>query len=97
MKHRLGNNVHCCTCSYFRDVESDSLPCRCVNAKAQRCNGHGNPHPYPFMRVFPGDSACYLYVECESGFTKFELLTGLHEDDLSPIDFDHEICLWRLV
>lgn len=97
MKHRLGNTVQCCSCFYFRDAESNLLPCRCVNAKAQRCNGHVNLKPRPFMSVFPGVSACSLYVERESGFTRFELLTGLHEDDLSPIDFDHEFCLWRLL
>lgn len=97
MKHIMGNSVQCRSCFFFRDAESDLLPCRCINPNAQCCNGRVNPHPLPFMRVYPGISACCFYVECETGFTRFELLVGKHEDDFSPIDFDNEICLWRLL
>lgn len=97
MKHRLGNSPMCYSCHFFREREGDLTPDRCLNPRAQCCNGKVNPHPRPYMSVQQNRYACPEYIECETGFTRFEINTGKHEDDLSPIDFENEVCLWRLM
>lgn len=95
MKQILGNTPKCYACLFFQ-VSDGFLPDRCVCQCAQYVNGR-KPFAFkPFIKVEQNNFACENWIECESGFTRYEYCTGISEIDGLPLDYS-QVILSRLI
>lgn len=91
MKHRKGFSPMCSECKYYRErQESEKLRYGdgwCINQRAQGINGYKPLNIKERVEVRTNDTACRLWIDAESGYTRFEVMTGYKEPyDGSKID-----------
>ena len=98
MKHRRGFSPKCWSCKYYTEEieEDEKLHSHntgwCTNKDYLRTgiNGKRIENPPKHCQVRDRDEACRNWIDAEAGYTKFEVLTGLSEETLQPIDFEEE-------
>lgn len=83
MRHKMGNSPKCYECRFYQEKtegEKLRLSCDgwCTNKKAQGINGHKPIKELDRIQVARND-CCGLWVDAESGHTKFEVMTGYME------------------
>lgn len=83
MRHKKGNCPKCNECEFYRErTEGEKLRDGndgwCVNKKAQGINGHKPVKTLERVQV-SWNGCCHLWIDAESGHTKFEVLTGYKE------------------
>ena len=97
MKHIRGNTPKCWSCKYYTEEIAEKLTTGndgwCINKDYLRTGINGrkikNPQPHTQKRKY--DHACEYWIDAESGYTRFEVLTGYKEPyDGTRIDFDEE-------
>lgn len=83
MKHKMGNSPRCSECKFYRErAEGEKLRNEndgwCINKKAQGINGRKPLKTVDRVQV-PGNTCCHLWIDAESGLTRFEVGTGYKE------------------
>lgn len=95
MKHKLGNSPKCYECKYFEEVDDKNLKndegyCYCKEYLRTGINGRLIEKPKE-RAVMLRNWCCKHWIDAESGYTKFEVLTGYKEPyDGTKIDFSKE-------
>lgn len=98
MKHILGNTPQCWSCKYYEEgiEEKQKRSCWnagwCTNEKAlsKGINGRKRKNP-PKREPVNSTSSCYDWIDADSGYTHFEVMTGYSEPyDGTKIDFSEE-------
>ena len=95
MKHKLGNSPKCYECKFFteeEDVRTKRVIGYCICREHLRLgvNGKIKRKPPEYMST-ERNSCCKFWIDAESGYTKFEVLTGYKEPyDGTKIDFSKE-------
>lgn len=83
MRHVKGNNPKCCECKFYQERQEGEKMIGhntgwCTNKKAQGINGRKPEKPLERIQVL-GNTCCRLWIDAESEYTHFEVLTGYKE------------------
>lgn len=99
MKHRLGNSPMCWSCRFYTEeideyekLRGDNAGwCICREHLAIGINGRKRKNPPAHEQKPSNGTACKHWIDAESGFTIFEVLTGYKEPyDGSKVNFYEE-------
>lgn len=82
-KHRKGNSPRCSECEFYQErQEGEKLRYPntgwFTNKKAQGINGRKPLKQLERIQT-DGSTCCRLWIDAESGYTQFEVLTGYKE------------------
>lgn len=98
MKHILGNTPKCGSCRYYTEERQETRPLErwmtgwCVNrwVLSHGINGHKLDRPLSCRQARDLDQACNNYIEADTGYTLYEILTGISEKTGEKINFGKE-------
>lgn len=91
MKHKKGNSPKCYECKYYTEEEDARTKqtvgyCICEQHLRLGINGKVREKP-PKREKVERNNSCKFWIDAESGYTIFEVLTGYKEPyDGSKID-----------